>query len=61
MKDEIPEAIEWPLVGLPESFLALIAPGRCAFIPEGESTVAHGGACIEEVIVPLVHVERRSS
>jgi hypothetical protein len=29
-------------------------------VTEGEKTVAHGGASIEEVVVPLVRIGRRS-
>lgn len=31
---------------------------RKAFITEGKHTVAHGGVCIEEVIVPFVQFSR---
>jgi hypothetical protein len=60
VKPRFPEAIEWPPLGLPEDYLALIAPNRSAFIREGERIVAHGGICIEEVIVPLIRIERRA-
>jgi hypothetical protein len=43
-------------VGLPDDYLALIAPALRAFIGEGKRTVAHGGICIEEVIVPFVTI-----
>jgi hypothetical protein len=55
-----PGSIEWPTVGLPENYLALIAPAWRAFITEGRRTVAHGGTCLEEVIVPFVTIARRS-
>ncbi|MBW1741169.1 MAG: BREX-3 system phosphatase PglZ [Deltaproteobacteria bacterium] len=58
VKEKFPEAIEWPSVGLPENFLPLLAPGRSAFVQEGTRTVAHGGISIEEVIVPLIRIER---
>jgi hypothetical protein len=51
-----PGSLEWPCIGLPEDYLALIAPPLCAFIGEGKRTVAHGGICIEEVIVPFVTI-----
>lgn len=51
-------AIEWDRNGLPENYLALFAPGRTAFVPEGQKLVAHGGLSIEEVIVPLVEVSK---
>ena len=53
-----PEAIVWPPMGLPDDYLALIAPGRSAFVAPSERPVAHGGITLEEVIVPLVRIER---
>ena len=55
----IPGAIEWPSIGLPDDYLALLAPSRSAFSKEGEHIVGHGGATIEEIVVPLVEVTRR--
>jgi hypothetical protein len=46
-------------VGLPEDYLPLLAPARQAFIQEGQRTVSHGGISVEELIVPLVQIERR--
>ena len=51
------QAWRWPADGLPEQYLPLLAPGRRAFVREGERTVAHGGVCLEELIVPFVRVE----
>lgn len=45
--------------GLPEGRYPLYAAGRGAFIAEGDVIVAHGGTCIEEVIVPFIQVSRR--
>lgn len=58
VKVKYPEAIEWPAIGLPEGFLSLMAPGRKAFVGEGKRVVTHGGISVEEVVVPLVQVER---
>ena len=58
VKERYPDAIEWPPIGLPDDYLALIAPQRRAFVSESESPVAHGGLTLEEVIVPLVQIER---
>jgi len=55
---QFPAAIAWRPLGLPEDFLPLLAPGRLAFIAEGQRTVAHGGITLEELIVPLVRVVR---
>ena len=51
-------SLEWPSIGLPNDYLAVIAPPLRAFIGEGKRTVAHGGICIEEVIVPFVTIAR---
>jgi hypothetical protein len=53
-------AREWAPSGLPNDYFPLVATGNDAFIKEGEKTVAHGGIAIEEVIVPLIKVERRA-
>ena len=55
---QAPGAIAWPPAGLPDDYLALIAPGRAAFVPASERPVSHGGAALEEVIVPFVEIDR---
>lgn len=50
------DAIEWPNVGLPEGFYPLLASDRKAFILSGQRAVCHGGASIEETIVPFVEI-----
>jgi hypothetical protein len=52
-------AREWQPVGLPENYYPLVTTGKDAFVNEGDLIVAHGGISIEEVIVPLIKVERR--
>lgn len=54
-----PLAHEWPPIGLPTNYFPLLADGHDAFVNQGESIVGHGGASIEEVIVPVVKFERR--
>ena len=61
IKSRFPDSIEWPSIGLPEDYLPLIAPNRRAFIREGDRAVAHGGISVEELIVPLVQIERRAA
>jgi hypothetical protein len=56
-----PKSICWPSIGLPETFLPLIAQGRNAFVGETETIVCHGGVALEEVVVPYVRVTRKSS
>ena len=58
MKTRFPNAVEWPAWGLPEDCLALLAPGRSAFVRKGECIVGHGGVSLEEVVVPAVEIER---
>ena len=53
-----PGALAWPANGLPEDYLALLAPARRSFVRESERPVAHGGVTLEEVVVPFVAVER---
>ena len=48
----------WPSLGLPDDYCALLAPHRKAFIRDGETIVGHGGISIEELIVPLIQIER---
>ena len=55
------DAIEWPAIGLPDDFVPLLAPDRLAFIAEGSRAVAHGGISIEELIVPLIRIEKKFS
>jgi hypothetical protein len=57
--DLFPKALRWQPIGLPEDYLPLIASNRMAFVRDGERLVSHGGICIEEVIVPLVQIERQ--
>ena len=59
--EQFPDAVAWPAIGLPEDYLALLAPGRSAFVREGDRVVGHGGASIEEVIVPWIRIERTST
>ena len=48
-------------IGLPEDYLPLLAPGRSAFVRETERIVSHGGASLEELVVPLVQIEMRDT
>lgn len=59
VKAHFPAALEWDITGLPENYFPLMAPPRQAFIRKDEKTVCHGGLSVEELIVPLVKVERK--
>ena len=58
VKERFPAALEWDPVGLPEDCLALLAPARQAFVQKNKRIVSHGGISVEELIVPLVQIER---
>ncbi len=60
VKAKYPLALEWEPLGLPSNYLPLLAPPGKAFITEHQKTVSHGGISIEEVIVPLIRIERRT-
>jgi len=53
-------AREWQPSGLPENYFPLVTTGNDAFVNKGGSIVGHGGIAIEEVIVPLIKIERRT-
>lgn len=57
IKGDFPESIEWKTIGLPGDYLPLLAQKRTAFVPIGDSLVGHGGATLEEVIVPLIKID----
>ena len=61
VKNRFPSAIEWPALGLPEDYLALLAPERMAFVREGKRIVGHGGISLEEVVVPMIQIERSTA
>lgn len=58
--EAFPFAHDWQPVGLPADYFPLVAGGRDAFVNPGDVIVGHGGVAIEEVIVPLVKLERRT-
>ena len=55
-----PFAHEWQSAGLPSNYLPLVTGGNDAFIHPNDTIVGHGGIAIEEVIVPLIRIERRT-
>jgi hypothetical protein len=56
----IPGAIGWDHTGLPDDFHSLLAPYGKAFTQDGLVVVCHGGASLEEVVIPFVRIERVS-
>ena len=61
IKEKFPDAVEWPPIGLPEDCLPLLAAGRSAFVRQNERIVSHGGASLEELVVPFIQVEMREA
>ncbi|MFC1705446.1 BREX-3 system phosphatase PglZ [Planctomycetota bacterium] len=57
--ERFPDASPWPPLGLPSDYLALVAPHRGAFVRKGDKLVGHGGITVEEIIVPLIRIERK--
>lgn len=55
---EHPAAIQWPNMGLPPDLTVVIAKNLHLFAKEGQRAIAHGGASLEEVIVPLIILTR---
>jgi hypothetical protein len=51
--------LAWESIGVPEDYLALLAPSRKAFVRKGERIVSHGGLSVEELIVPFIQIERK--
>jgi hypothetical protein len=46
----------WEHTGLPENLHALLSPYGQAFVHRGARIVCHGGASLEEVVVPFVRL-----
>ena len=55
------DAFRFDSPGLPSDFLPLYAGSRGAFVSKGEKIVAHGGASVEELIVPFIKISRMNS
>lgn len=61
INEKLPDAVEWAPIGLPEDCLPLLAAGRSAFVRRNERIVSHGGASLEELVVPFIQVEMREA
>ena len=53
---EFPDARPWPPVGLPEDSHVLLAPPGAVFLPLDTVAISHGGASLDEVVVPFVRL-----
>jgi hypothetical protein len=53
---EIAGATSWEHSGLPPNFHVLLAPYGDAFVQKGMKIVCHGGASLEEVVVPFARL-----
>lgn len=59
VKQNFDEALYWDSTGLPNNIFPLIAPSRKAFVLKNNVIVTHGGISVEELIVPVVQIERK--
>ena len=57
--DEASRGLVGTTAGLPSGMYPFYAAGRTAFTQTSVDIVAHGGMCIEELIVPFVNVKRK--
>jgi hypothetical protein len=56
---QYPQTILWSENALlPPGWQALLPAGRQAFAPQGQRVVSHGGLTIDEMVVPLICIER---
>jgi len=53
-------AVPYQSKSLPETYLTLVHTGRGAFTPQGDRLVCHGGASLDELIVPFVEFTKTS-
>lgn len=61
VQDQYPDTVLWSDDGLlPKGLRVLMPQLRQAFAPHGAQVVSHGGVTIEEMIIPLVQINRRS-
>lgn len=51
--------IAWDSTTLPEGYEVLLPEGHGAFTNQGTRVIAHGGASLDEVIVPFIHILRK--
>ena len=49
----------WDSALLPEGSYPLYAKGRSAFVGQGDTIVSHGGASLDELLVPWVTIKRK--
>jgi len=54
-----PSSFAWNSIGLPENYYPLLLSNDDAFASKDITLVGHGGISLQEVIVPLVKIERR--
>lgn len=51
-------AFVWTGFGLPDDYSFILSNGNNAFVDNDRRIITHGGASIEEVIVPFIHVRK---
>ncbi|MBN1993433.1 MAG: BREX-3 system phosphatase PglZ [Anaerolineae bacterium] len=58
-RQQNPEAVVWPNIGLPSEIGVLLAPKLDAFLDVNVQAVCHGGIALEEVIVPFIQITKK--
>jgi hypothetical protein len=58
MSEDNPDVFQWPGAGLPQNTSVVIPRGIGLFSRPGEKGTSHGGAALEEVVVPFVIITR---
>lgn len=56
---QYPQTTLWNGAGLPPDYQPILAANRAAFVYQDTTVVGHGGASIEEVLVPFIRVKKR--
>jgi hypothetical protein len=59
-EDKAESSLAWTPKGLPNDLYCLFAPYRGCYHSVGKKIVSHGGISLEEVMVPLVKINRKS-
>lgn len=60
-RQQNPEAVVWPNIGLPSDIGVLLAPRLDAFLDANVQAVCHGGIALEEIVVPFIQITRKET
>lgn len=60
-RQQFPDALEWPNLGLPAHLHVLLASQLTAFLDVNTQAVCHGGIALEEVVVPFIQITKQET